>query len=54
MPCICIDRPRVPSQIALLVALLLADVIQAIGMILNLRWITLGKVELGTFCTAQG
>ena len=35
-------------------SLLLADVLQAIGAILNLKWIYDGKVVAGSFCNAQG
>ena len=35
-------------------SLFFADTLQAIGGALNTRWISEGKVELGTFCDAQG
>jgi len=35
-------------------SLLLADVLQAIGGILSVKWIYDGKVVVGSFCNAQG
>jgi len=35
-------------------SLLLADALQAIGIVLNLKWVQDGKVEIGGFCNAQG
>jgi len=35
-------------------SLLIADMVQAIGAVLSLKWAHAGKVEVGTFCTAQG
>lgn len=32
----------------------MADVVQAVGAVLSLKWIQSGKVEVGTFCTVQG
>ncbi|KZT30679.1 hypothetical protein NEOLEDRAFT_1186492 [Neolentinus lepideus HHB14362 ss-1] len=35
-------------------SLLISDLIQAIGGIMDIRWIVKAKVEVGPFCTAQG
>ncbi|KAF6763251.1 hypothetical protein DFP72DRAFT_1060423 [Ephemerocybe angulata] len=35
-------------------SLFLADLIQSIGAVLNAKWVSQGKVEVGEFCTAQG
>jgi len=35
-------------------SLICADIVQAIGMVLNLKWVIEGKVEIGVFCNAQG
>ncbi|KAF6763249.1 hypothetical protein DFP72DRAFT_801331 [Ephemerocybe angulata] len=35
-------------------SLFLADLIQSIGTVLNAKWVSQGKVEVGEFCTAQG
>lgn len=35
-------------------SLLIADIVQAIGAVLSLKWIKSGKVEVGPFCTSQG
>lgn len=35
-------------------SLLASDVIHALGAAMNMRWIALGKSEIGTFCTVQG
>jgi hypothetical protein len=35
-------------------SLLVADAIQGIGMVLSIKWVQDGKVEVGNFCTAQG
>ena len=42
--------PKRDSQFSLICA----DIVQALGMILNLKWIVEGKVEIGGFCNAQG
>jgi len=53
-------RPRSESQIfqkpmdLLMLALFIADSLQAIGGAVNIRWINIGFVEVGEFCTAQG
>jgi len=38
----------------LIFSLICADIVQALGMILNLKWVVEGKVEVGRFCSAQG
>ncbi|KAF8587112.1 hypothetical protein K439DRAFT_858722 [Ramaria rubella] len=53
---------RTPSQhrfvrnhvVAYFVSLLLCDFISANGALLNGRWIGLGGIQIGAFCTAQG
>ena len=35
-------------------SLLVADVVQAVGAVMNLKWVQAGKVEVGPYCTAQG
>jgi len=42
-----------PTDI-LMASLFLADIVQAIGAILSLKWLQTGKVETGAFCNAQG
>jgi len=50
------DKPLfVRSHVAAyFVSLLLCDCLQAIGSIMNARWIQSGGVQAGTFCSAQG
>ena len=31
-----------------------ADILQAIGAVMDIKWIHDGKVEVGSFCNAQG
>ncbi|KAF9527370.1 hypothetical protein CPB83DRAFT_876503 [Crepidotus variabilis] len=38
----------------LMFGLFFADILQAVGGVLDLRWIHLGKVEVGEYCNAQG
>ncbi|TFK44243.1 hypothetical protein BDQ12DRAFT_7840 [Crucibulum laeve] len=38
----------------LMFSLFCADIIQAIGAVMDIKWINDGKVEIGGFCTAQG
>ncbi|KAF8971116.1 hypothetical protein BDZ97DRAFT_2054852 [Flammula alnicola] len=38
----------------LMFSLFSADVLQAIGAVMDIRWIQQGKVEVGRFCNAQG
>lgn len=38
----------------LMLSLFVADLIQAIGAVMDVRWVHSGKVEVGAFCTAQG
>ncbi|KAJ6629520.1 hypothetical protein B0H10DRAFT_1776278 [Mycena sp. CBHHK59/15] len=38
----------------LMLSLFVADLIQAIGAVMDARWVHAGKVEVGAFCTAQG
>ncbi|KAF8971117.1 hypothetical protein BDZ97DRAFT_1651830 [Flammula alnicola] len=38
----------------ILFSLFSADVLQAIGAVMDIRWIEQGKVEVGRFCNAQG
>jgi len=35
-------------------SLFFADILQAIGAVLSLKWVIAGKVEVGHFCVAQG
>jgi hypothetical protein len=35
-------------------SLFTADFVQALGVVLEIRWIDAGKVRIGSFCTAQG
>lgn len=35
-------------------SLFIADLIQAVGTVLDIKWINEGKVHIGSFCTAQG
>jgi hypothetical protein len=35
-------------------SLFAADFVQALGAVMDIKWIKDGKVEIGTFCTAQG
>ena len=42
------------TDLSLQLSLFLADTLQAIGGILNLKWIYDGKVVVGSFCNAQG
>ncbi|KAJ6594294.1 hypothetical protein B0H19DRAFT_1094861 [Mycena capillaripes] len=42
------------STDVLILALFFADLIQALGAVLDVHWISLGKVHTGAFCTAQG
>jgi len=35
-------------------SLLIADALQAIGGVLDAKWVIDGKVEVGTLCNAQG
>jgi hypothetical protein len=35
-------------------SLFFADTLQALGGALNAKWVTDGKVEVGTFCNSQG
>ncbi|KAI0080281.1 hypothetical protein K474DRAFT_299653 [Panus rudis PR-1116 ss-1] len=35
-------------------SLMFSDLIQAVGGMLNIRWITISRVETGSLCTAQG
>jgi hypothetical protein len=35
-------------------SLLIADLVQAVGTIMDIRWIHKGIVRVGGFCTAQG
>ena len=35
-------------------SLILADSVQAVGALMNVRWVHSGVVEIGTFCTIQG
>ncbi|KAK0213163.1 hypothetical protein DFS33DRAFT_101077 [Desarmillaria ectypa] len=37
-----------------MLSLFFADLIQALGAVLDIKWINEGKVETGPFCTAQG
>ncbi|KAF5385891.1 hypothetical protein D9615_002585 [Tricholomella constricta] len=39
---------------ALQLSLFIADFIQALGAVMDIKWIHEGKVEIGNFCTAQG
>ncbi|KAJ7141392.1 hypothetical protein C8R44DRAFT_763319 [Mycena epipterygia] len=38
----------------LMLSLFVADLIQAIGAVMDVHWVHSGKVEVGSFCTAQG
>lgn len=38
----------------LMLSLFVADLIQAIGAVMDVHWVHSGKVEVGGFCTAQG
>ncbi|KAJ7745447.1 hypothetical protein DFH07DRAFT_748882 [Mycena maculata] len=38
----------------LMLSLFIADLIQAIGAVMDIRWVHSGRVEIGAFCTAQG
>ncbi|KAF9482233.1 hypothetical protein BDN70DRAFT_801951 [Pholiota conissans] len=38
----------------LMFSLFSADLLQGIGAVMDIRWIHLGKVEVGSFCTSQG
>jgi len=38
----------------LMASLLIGDILQAIGIVLSLKWVHDGKVEIGSFCNAQG
>jgi len=35
-------------------SLFIADALQAIGAVMDLRWVGTGRVEAGQFCSAQG
>ncbi|KAJ7693375.1 hypothetical protein B0H17DRAFT_1059942 [Mycena rosella] len=37
-----------------MLSLFVADLIQAIGAVMDVHWVHNGKVEVGSFCTAQG
>jgi hypothetical protein len=43
-----------PMDLLMQFSLFLADALQAIGGVLDLKWISDGKVEVGAFCDAQG
>jgi hypothetical protein len=34
--------------------LFFADLVQALGAVMDVKWVNDGKVEIGNFCTAQG
>ncbi|KAF5320691.1 hypothetical protein D9619_001330 [Psilocybe cf. subviscida] len=38
----------------LIFCLFVADILQATGAVMDIKWIHTGKVEVGTFCNAQG
>ncbi|KAJ7451761.1 hypothetical protein B0H11DRAFT_2075009 [Mycena galericulata] len=38
----------------LMLSLFVADLIQAIGAVMDLHWVHSGRVDIGAFCTAQG
>ncbi|KAJ6521955.1 hypothetical protein DFH09DRAFT_212956 [Mycena vulgaris] len=38
----------------LMLSLFVADLLQALGAVVDVRWVHSGKVEVGSFCTAQG
>jgi len=44
---------REPMDIFML-SLFAADFVQAVGAVMDIKWINDGKVEIGNFCTAQG
>ncbi|KAF9467367.1 hypothetical protein BDZ94DRAFT_1249167 [Collybia nuda] len=44
---------REPMDIFML-SLFVADFVQALGAVMDIKWIRDGKVEIGAFCTAQG
>jgi hypothetical protein len=35
-------------------SLFTGDLVQAVGALLQIRWIDAGKVQVGSFCTVQG
>jgi hypothetical protein len=37
-----------------MLSLFVADLVQAIGAVMDVRWVHSGRVEAGAFCTAQG
>lgn len=39
---------------AIQLSLLTFDAIQAMGNVLDIRWVNIGKVFTGSYCTAQG
>ncbi|KAK0195075.1 hypothetical protein F5146DRAFT_1109451 [Armillaria mellea] len=47
------DFLQEPMDVFML-SLFFADLIQALGAVLDIKWINEGKVETGSFCTAQG
>ncbi|PBK73567.1 hypothetical protein ARMSODRAFT_952659 [Armillaria solidipes] len=47
------DFLQEPMDVFML-SLFFADLIQALGAVLDIKWINEGKVETGPFCTAQG
>lgn len=44
---------QAPTDV-LMLSLFVADLIQAVGAVMDVRWVHSGKVEVGAFCTAQG
>ncbi|KAF8160646.1 hypothetical protein B0H34DRAFT_838433 [Crassisporium funariophilum] len=50
-----VSQAGIISLIAVLyVSLFFADVLQAIGAVMDIKWVQDGKVEVGGFCDAQG
>jgi hypothetical protein len=46
----CVSRLTDITQFSLFTA----DVLQAIGSVMSIKWVHEGKVEVGKFCNAQG
>ena len=50
--CFCIVQSFIEFYMQL--SLFIADLLQAIGSVMDLKWVVKGHLEVGEFCSAQG
>jgi hypothetical protein len=46
-------RLRTPTDV-LILSLFFADLVQAVGAVMDVHWVHAGKVQAGSYCSAQG